>query len=134
MFNRTLRYPTEPYNADSISRNNLVAANLDNSVSSFRSRLYNLFTQDHSYATFSNEAWIPNPNPQGYDSLESIHDQVHGLIGQGGHMSYIDYSAFDPIFFLHHAMLDRCFAMWQTLNPLSIRFYCDYSVLKADFG
>lgn len=32
-------------------------------------------------------------------------------------MSYIEYSAFDPIFFLHHAMVDRCFAMWQTLYP-----------------
>jgi tyrosinase len=32
-------------------------------------------------------------------------------------MSYIDYSAFDPVFWLHHAMVDRCFAMWQVLNP-----------------
>jgi tyrosinase len=32
-------------------------------------------------------------------------------------MSYIDYSAFDPVFWLHHAMIDRCFAMWQILNP-----------------
>lgn len=34
-------------------------------------------------------------------------------------MSYVDYSAFDPIFYLHHAMIDRCFAIWQTLNPKS---------------
>ncbi len=32
-------------------------------------------------------------------------------------MSYIDYSAFDPAFWLHHAMIDRCFAIWQVLNP-----------------
>jgi tyrosinase len=32
-------------------------------------------------------------------------------------MAYIDYSAFDPVFWLHHAMVDRCFAMWQALNP-----------------
>ncbi len=32
-------------------------------------------------------------------------------------MSYIDYSAFDPIFWLHHTMVDRCFAIWQVLNP-----------------
>jgi len=30
---------------------------------------------------------------------------------------YIDYSAFDPVFWLHHAMIERCFAMWQILNP-----------------
>ncbi len=32
-------------------------------------------------------------------------------------MSYIDYSAFDPLFLLHHTMIDRCFAMWQVINP-----------------
>jgi len=39
--------------------------------------------------------------------------------GQGGHMSYIPYSAFDPIFFLHHTNVDRIFAMWQALYPQS---------------
>lgn len=34
-------------------------------------------------------------------------------------MTYIEYSAFDPLFMLHHAMIDRCFAMWQVLNPNS---------------
>lgn len=38
---------------------------------------------------------------------------------QGGHMSYIPYSAFDPIFFLHHANVDRIFAMWQAIHPES---------------
>jgi tyrosinase len=54
-----------------------------------------------------------------YDSIESLHDQIHGLTGSGGHMNFIEYSAFDPIFWLHHAMIDRCFAMWQILNPNS---------------
>jgi tyrosinase len=96
-----------------------VARQLDNSASSFRSRLYNLFTNYHDYTTFSTEAWIPQNNPNGYDSIESVHDQIHGLTGNGGHMAYVEYSAFDPIFFLHHAMVDRCFAMWQTLYPNS---------------
>lgn len=34
-------------------------------------------------------------------------------------MTYIDYSAFDPTFMLHRAMIDRIFAMWQILNPTS---------------
>lgn len=71
------------------------------------------------YTTFSNEAWISEINPAGYDSIESIHDQIHGLTGSGGHMTYINYSAFDPLFFLHHAMIDRIFAMWQVINPNS---------------
>jgi tyrosinase len=111
-----MRYPTTQ-NSSAVSRNNLVAQQLDNSASSLRSRLYNLFSNYHDYTTFSNEAWIPGNNPNGYDSIESVHDNVHGLTGSGGHMTYIDYAAFDPSFFLHHAMIDRCFAMWQALNP-----------------
>jgi tyrosinase len=118
VFTETKRYPTSQ-DASAQSQNNLVAQQLDNSASSFRSRLYNLFTNYHNYSTFSNEAWIPSNNPNGYDSIESVHDQIHGLTGNGGHMGYIDYSAFDPLFFLHHTMIDRCFAMWQVINPNS---------------
>lgn len=37
---------------------------------------------------FGNEGWIPN-RPGAYDSLESIHDQIHGLVGNGGHMAIV---------------------------------------------
>lgn len=92
---------------------------MDADAASFRNRLYNLFTNYDNYTKFSNEAWIPTNNTEGYDSIESIHDEIHGLTGGYGHMTYIEYSAFDPIFFLHHAMVDRIFAMWQILNPSS---------------
>lgn len=55
--------------------------------------------------------------PDEQDSLEAIHDQIHGLVGGGGHMSFTDYAGFDPIFFLHHTMVDRCLDMWQALHP-----------------
>jgi tyrosinase len=32
-------------------------------------------------------------------------------------MTFLDYSAFDPIFWLHHTNVDRLFAMWQAINP-----------------
>jgi tyrosinase len=53
----------------------------------------------------SNEAWIASAGPGSYDSLESVHDQIHGTVGgpNFGDMSIIDVSAFDPIFWLHHA-------------------------------
>jgi tyrosinase len=118
-YQQTLRYPTTQ-DATAQSQNNLVAQQLDSSAPSFRSRLYNLFTNYQYYIYFSNEAWFNSSNnPNGYDSIESVHDQIHGLTGSGGHMSYIDYAAFDPVFWLHHTMVDRCFAMWQVLNPES---------------
>jgi len=114
----TLRYPDSLYENAS-SRDYLVGQQLNNSAASLRSRLYNLLTNYHDYSKFSNEAWIPAPNPALYDSLESVHDSIHGLVGTGGHMSYVTYAAFDPIFMLHHTMVDRVFAMWQVLNPNS---------------
>jgi tyrosinase len=42
---------------------------------------------------------------------------VHNMVGGYGHMYYPEVSAFDPIFWLHHANVDRLLAMWQVLNP-----------------
>jgi len=50
-------------------------------------------------------------------SLEGVHDTVHSLVGGNGHMSDPDYAAFDPIFFLHHANVDRLFALWEWCYP-----------------
>jgi tyrosinase len=59
----------------------------------------------------------PQSDPRFYDSLESIHGQIHGLVGKNGHMGVVDFAAFDPVFWLHHCNVDRLFAIWQALNP-----------------
>ncbi|KAK0632863.1 hypothetical protein B0T14DRAFT_560507 [Immersiella caudata] len=109
------------------SNNSLIARNLDQAFPSLSQRLYILFSNYRNYTAFSNNAFT-GANNETYDSLEAIHDTVHNLAGggglgqpnvQGGHMSYIPYSAFDPIFFLHHTNVDRIFAMWQASNPQS---------------
>ncbi|KAG1750495.1 common central domain of tyrosinase-domain-containing protein [Suillus paluster] len=46
-------------------------------------------------------------------SLEGVHDTVHNLIGGNGQMSYPDYAGYDPIFYLHHANVDRLLALWE---------------------
>ncbi|KAK4231718.1 hypothetical protein QBC38DRAFT_439739 [Podospora fimiseda] len=123
----TLRSPTTT-GPDAESNNTLVALNLDQNQKSLAQRLYILFSNYGNYSRFSNNAWIPQVNNASYDSIESLHDTIHNLAGggglgqpniQGGHMSFIPYSAFDPIFFLHHCMVDRIFAMWQLLFPES---------------
>ncbi|KAF3174097.1 hypothetical protein TWF788_008807 [Orbilia oligospora] len=52
-------------------------------------------------------------------ALEVLHNQVHVEIGGegGGAMYYLAYSAFDPIFWLHHNNIDRLMAIWQAANP-----------------
>jgi tyrosinase len=46
--------------------------------------------------------------------LQDIHDSVHVWVG--GHMGIIAWAAFDPIFWVHHAMVDRIWALWQLKN------------------
>ncbi|KAI0737489.1 tyrosinase [Irpex lacteus] len=48
-------------------------------------------------------------------SLEGIHDNMHNLIGGGGHMSETSMAGFDPIFYLHHCNVDRLLSEWATL-------------------
>lgn len=49
---------------------------------------------------------------------EVAHNHIHYLVG-GRHlysMSTLEYTSYDPIFFLHHANVDRLFVIWQELQ------------------
>jgi hypothetical protein len=51
--------------------------------------------------------------PYSYVPLETPHNSIHDIIGgDGGNMSDISISAFDPIFWLHHSNMDRFFYNW----------------------
>ncbi|KAH8197341.1 hypothetical protein TruAng_008507 [Truncatella angustata] len=47
-------------------------------------------------------------------SLEDPHNDIH--VNTGRFMQNPVYSAFDPLFWLHHANVDRFFALWQAIN------------------
>jgi tyrosinase len=74
---------------------------LANSFDSRRQSTLNLFT-DTAYNQFSMD-------------VENIHNTVHVQVG--GSMAFVPRSAFDPIFFLHHANVDRLTAMYQATHP-----------------
>ena len=65
----------------------------------------------NTYIAMSNNALRATPGLQkiedatNYGSLEDIHNAVHNLVGGGGHMSGIDVSAFDPLFWLRKCFL-----------------------------
>jgi tyrosinase len=52
-------------------------------------------------------------------SFEGPHGWLHVTVGGSGHMTDVGYSAFDPIFWLHHTNVDRLLAMWQAIYPNS---------------
>jgi tyrosinase len=84
-----------------------------------KQRLYNILTSQSDFMKFGNEAWNQGQSGGSYDSLENIHDVIHVDVGGNnyGDMMIIAVSAFDPAFWLHHAMIDRAFALWQALYP-----------------
>lgn len=103
---------------DAPSNNSAVNQNLLNHMAQNQQRLYNLFSSYTNYTIVSNEGWAADTSQ--YDSFESIHDNVHAMLGgSSGHMTIVPFSAFDPLFFLHHCMVDRIYALWQVLNPES---------------
>ena len=75
----------------------------------------NLFITYPEYGNFSNKAWIPG-TPGSYDSLESLHDQLHGLLGSGGHMSVVS----DLL--SHHAVSAVALRVSHFLNGLGNNF------------
>jgi tyrosinase len=46
--------------------------------------------------------------------VQDVHDNVHGWVQ--GDMANIGYAAYDPVFWAHHAMVDRIWALWQLEN------------------
>ncbi|KAL5493071.1 hypothetical protein ACEPAI_4520 [Sanghuangporus weigelae] len=106
---QTLRYPTSN-NADAKSQPDKVQNAMDSRGEQLRDNTFDLLAFNQDWVTFSNHTSSGN-------SLESIHDQVHVLIGGNGHMANIPMAGFDPIFFLHHTNVDRLLSLWQALNP-----------------
>lgn len=64
------------------------------------------------HATFSSTDGGPN-------SIENPHNSIHVFVG--GQMSNVSYAAFDPIFWVHHANIDRYYISWMRANPMAVQ-------------
>jgi tyrosinase len=58
--------------------------------------------QADNYTDFSQRIW-------------TVHDTLHVWVG--GTMSEVDFAAYDPVFFAHHANVDRAWRIWQSAHP-----------------
>ncbi|TDZ61431.1 Tyrosinase [Colletotrichum trifolii] len=98
---QTTRWP----NGNGNSRPSL--ANQELSQDDLKAITYNVFTTATTFETMASTGSTGN-------SFESLHNSVHGAIYAV--MAYIEYAAFDPLFMLHHANVDRLIAMWQAIH------------------
>ncbi|KAK8066160.1 hypothetical protein PG997_012907 [Apiospora hydei] len=112
-YKKTLRTPK-----NGASNHQAVNAALKRNAAYLHDTTYLILTQTDNYAEFSNNGFPGTI--QGYGSIENPHGTIHNAVGgSGGHMSYLDYAGFDPIFFLHHTNVDRLVAIWQAIHPNS---------------
>ncbi|KAF2019200.1 Di-copper centre-containing protein [Aaosphaeria arxii CBS 175.79] len=85
---------------------------LQNFAPSLRETFYQIITQWQTYNQFSNHG----SESSILGNIESIHDMVHGSFGFA-HMGFPSVAAFDPVFWMHHANVDRVLAIWQHIYP-----------------
>lgn len=92
---------------------------LVSNANSLTDKVYGLLARQTQFAAFATTAYPASLRNGSLDNIEEIHNQIHALVGGDGHMTFTAFSAFDPIFFIHHAQIDRLWAMWSAINPSS---------------
>ncbi|HET6571752.1 MAG TPA: tyrosinase family protein [Solirubrobacterales bacterium] len=82
--------------------------------------------EKRTWRRFGPKSWLPEPgevkavlgNREFFtfqNQLENIHNGIHGYVG--GTMGDPNTSAYDPIFWAHHCMIDRLWYLWQLEHP-----------------
>lgn len=108
--NHTSRCP------DAAGVDDVAAVNAGLESSAFKSQVYNVFTTVRVFQDMETAHYQTS-------SFESPHNNVHNSVGcSNGTMYDLNWSAFDPIFMLHHTNLDRLIAIWQAIYPDSSIF------------
>jgi tyrosinase len=114
---KSYRWPSNNGNNPTSQTSKMISA-YANQRQGFQDQVYSLFTQCDDYLHWSNDQ-AGSSSTRCSTSIEAVHNNVHNVVGgppgdiSGGHMTYLPLGTFDPLFFLHHANVDRYFAMWQ---------------------
>ncbi|KAF1363250.1 Di-copper centre-containing protein, partial [Lizonia empirigonia] len=110
-WNHTIRFPVDGFALNATSRNDAANTRISKQQPNNRDMLYKLLTMYQPFNQVSNKA-----NGGTIGNFETLHDSLHNAFGLG-HMGIIEVSAFDPVFWFHHANMDRIFALYQYRYP-----------------
>lgn len=110
-WNHTIRFPVDGFASNATSRNDAANDRIGKQQPNNRDMLYKLLTIYQPFNQVSNKA-----NGGTIGNFETLHDGLHNSFGLG-HMGIVEVSAFDPIFWFHHANMDRIFALYQYRYP-----------------
>ncbi|EER44664.1 polyphenoloxidase [Histoplasma capsulatum var. duboisii H88] len=113
-YRRTVRNPDE----QGVSQIDAIQKTLNANGALIRVNTYQLIAGEANYTVFSTDS-LPDRGAS-YNNLENIHGLIHVSVGgNAGHMTYTPWSAYDPVFWLHHTNVDRIVALWQAVHPES---------------
>lgn len=70
-------------------------------VANLRKQTFLLVASYEKYGPFRSKKWLQG-KPAVYESLENLHDIIHGQVGGEGHTGDIAYAGLGPVFWLHH--------------------------------
>lgn len=110
-WNHTIRFPVDGFAINATSRNDAANERIGKQQPNNRDMLYKLLTMYQPFNQVSNKA-----NGGTIGNFETLHDGLHNVFGLG-HMGIVEVSAFDPVFWFHHANMDRIFALYQYRYP-----------------
>ncbi|KAJ4361450.1 hypothetical protein N0V95_001867 [Ascochyta clinopodiicola] len=110
-WNHTIRFPIDGFALNATSRNDAANERISKQQPNNRDMLYKLLTMYQPFNQVSNKA-----NGGTIGNFETLHDGLHNSFGLG-HMGIVEVSAFDPVFWFHHANMDRIFALYQYRYP-----------------
>ncbi|KAF2182933.1 Di-copper centre-containing protein [Zopfia rhizophila CBS 207.26] len=107
--------------SESINNNAELDKRIRGILDSQRKTLYKILSQ---YSTFDQFSSSSSCAPGGVGSLESLHGPIHTK-NYPGHMSPTAVTAFDPMFWFHHANVDRQLALYQAVFPDTYMGSCE---------
>ncbi|EPS39581.1 hypothetical protein H072_6625 [Dactylellina haptotyla CBS 200.50] len=128
----TIRFPTADKKISTQSRGLLAAMKARETT--WKDKVYKILMSSKTFVSMAKGSVDSEDGDETEytDSLEDVHGDVHVSIGNSwdekgnfvgvGTMTPPNFSGFDPIFWLHHANVDRLFAMWQNLHPKGYTF------------
>ncbi|KAJ8115420.1 hypothetical protein OPT61_g2936 [Boeremia exigua] len=110
-WNHTIRFPVDGFALNATSRDDAANDRISKQQPNLRDMLYKLLTIYQPFNQVSNKA-----SGGVIGNFETLHDGLHNAFGLG-HMGIVETSAFDPVFWFHHANMDRIIALYQHRYP-----------------
>ncbi|EIM81353.1 Di-copper centre-containing protein [Stereum hirsutum FP-91666 SS1] len=112
----TLRHPKPVNSPNAKSDVDELITFLKADHENIKERVHYTLTYVDKWESFSHHSNSGDDSTTG-NSLEAIHDRIHNLVGGAGHMGDTAVAGFDPIFWLHHANVDRLLQLWSSRHP-----------------